>query len=220
MRYYLNLFLILVSHKPHLFQCPQRPQFLRHIQSITDDVRDTLDPKLYHLLKHYLTAYIQGKDLLSITTMTLTHKYKVSHPYLPHSCLKCLKLDTNLYVDSVPHRSPILLHNPYILEIEYPYEEYHQLLMEQQHIGWDNFLHGKISKQWCIYQHNYEQTQHHHQHILKRLREFKNPSLLKKKKKKKNKKPPNVFQTFIGSIFTAAHEEMWTQRNKERSSWM
>ena len=35
------------------------------------------------------------------------------------------------------------------------------------------------------------------------------------KKEKKKKKPPNVFQTLIGSIFTAAHEEMWTQRNKD-----
>ena len=31
----------------------------------------------------------------------------------------------------------------------------------------------------------------------------------------KKKKPPNVFQTLTGSIFTAAHKEMWTQRNKD-----
>ena len=45
--------------------------------------------------------------------------------------------------------------------------------MEQQHIAWDNFLCGKISKQLRIYEHNYEQTQHHHQRLLKRLRELK-----------------------------------------------
>ena len=37
----------------------------------------------------------------------------------------------------------------------------------------------------------------------------------KEEEEKKKKKPPNVFQTLIGSIFTAAHEEMWTQRNKD-----
>ena len=31
----------------------------------------------------------------------------------------------------------------------------------------------------------------------------------------KKKKKPNVFQTLIGSIFTTAHEEMWTQCNKD-----
>ena len=86
--------------------------------------------------------------------------------------------------------------------------------MEQQHIGWDNFLCGKLSKQWHIYQQNYKQTQHHHQRISNCLKELINSSFLKKKKKKK-KKPPNVFQTLIDSIFTAAHEEMWTQRNKD-----
>ena len=98
----------------HLFQCLKWPQFLC-IQSIMDDVRDTLNPKLYHLLKHHLTAYIQGKDLLSITTMALTHKCKVSRPSLLHSCLKRSNLDTNPYVDSVPHRPSRLIHNPYIL---------------------------------------------------------------------------------------------------------
>ena len=83
--------------------------------------------------------------------------------------------------------------------------------MKQQHIGWDNFLRGEILKKWRIYQHNYEQTHHHHQRILKRFKELKNPPLLKKKEKK----PPNIFQTLIGSIFTAAHEEMWTQHNKD-----
>ena len=61
--------------------------------------------------------------------------------------------------------------------------------MKQQHIGWDNFLCGKVSKQWRIYQHNYEQTQNHHQRILKHLRELQNSSLLKKKKKKEKKHP-------------------------------
>ena len=105
--------------------------------------------------------------------MALTHKRKVSRP--------SLNLDTNLYVDSIPHRPSRFLYNPYILEIEYLYEEYHQLLMEKQHIGWDNFICGKISKQWRIYQQNYEQTQHHRQCILKHLKELKNQFLLKKK---------------------------------------
>ena len=34
---------------------------------------------------------------------------------------------------------------------------------------------------------------------------------------KKKKKPPNIFWTLIGSIFTAAHKEMWTQHNKDRN---
>ena len=88
--------------------------------------------------------------------MALTHKHRVSCPPLPQSCLKRFNVDTNLYVDSVPLYPSRLIHNPYVLEIEYPYEKYHQLLMEQQHIGWDNFLCGKISKQWRIYQQNYE----------------------------------------------------------------
>ena len=75
----------------HLFQCPR--QFI-------NDAQDTLDPKLYHLLKHHLTAYIQGRDLLSITMMALTHEYRVSRPSLSQSRLKHLNLDTNLYVDS------------------------------------------------------------------------------------------------------------------------
>ena len=154
-----------IETNDHMFQYPRRLQFLRRIQSIIDDVRDTLDPKLHNLLKHHLTAYIQGKDLLSITGTSLTHKRKVSRPSLPPSRLQRLNLDTNPYVDSVPHRPSQLIHYPYLLGIEYPYEEYHQLLMEQQHIGWDKFLHGKISKQWRIYQQNYKQTQHHHQRI-------------------------------------------------------
>ena len=204
-----------IKNDDHLFQCPRQPQFLRHIQSIINDIQDTLNPKLYHLLKHHLTAYIQGNYLLSTTTMALTHKCRVSRPSLPQSHLKHLNLDTNPYVDSVPHHPSRLIHNPYIFEIEYPYKEYHQLLMKQQQIGWDSFLCRKISKQWQIYQHNYEQTQYHHQRILKCLREFKNLSLLKKKKKRKKKKPPNVFQTLISSIFTAAHKEIWAQHNKE-----
>ena len=88
--------------------------------------------------------------------MALTHKCNVSRPSVPQSHFKYLNLDTYPYVDSVPHRPPRSTHNPYILEIEYPYEEYHQLLMEQHHINWDNFLRGKISKQWQIYQHNYD----------------------------------------------------------------
>ena len=90
--------------------------------------------------------------------------------------------------------------------------------MEQQHIGWDNFLCGKLSKQWRIYQLNYEKTQRHQQSIPNRIKELK-ASLLKKKttkKKKKKKPPPNVFRTLIGSIFTAAHDKIWTQRNKDR----
>ena len=69
--------------------------------------------------------------------MFLTHKHRVSCPSLPQSRRKRLNLDTNLYVDTVPHLPPRLIHNPYILEMEYPYKEYHQLLTEQQHIGWD-----------------------------------------------------------------------------------
>ena len=156
------------------------PQFSRHIQSIIDEVRDTLDPKLYHLLKHHLTAYIKGNDLLSITALALTHECRVSRP--------SLNPNTNPYVDSVPHRSSRLIHNPYILEIEYPYKEYHQLLMEQQHISWDNFLCGKLLEQWRIYQQNYEQTQHHHQRISNRLKELKDSSLSKKKKKKRRRR--------------------------------
>ena len=133
----------------HLFQCPRRPQFLRRIQSIIDEVRDKLDPCLYFLLKHHLTAYISGDDPIFTTALALTHERRVSRPHQNRNL--------NPYVDSVPHR-PHLIHNPYILETEYPYEEYHQLLMEQQHIGWDNFLRGKLSKQWRIYQLNYEKT--------------------------------------------------------------
>ena len=61
--------------------------------------------------------------------------------------------------------------------------------MEQQHIGWNNFLCEKISKQWQIYQHNYEQTQHHRQCILKCLQELKNLFLLKKEKKRRRNHP-------------------------------
>ena len=62
----------------------------------------------------------------------------------------------NLHFDNKPHHPPRLLHNSYVLKTEYPNKECHQLLMEQQHIGWDDFFHGKILKQWRIYQHNYE----------------------------------------------------------------
>ena len=110
-----------IKNSDHLFQCPRRPQFLRRIQSIIDDVQNTLDPKLYHLLKHHLTAYIQGRDLLSITTMALTHKRRVSRPSLPQSRLKRLNLDTNPYVDSVPHHPSRLIHNPYIYIYIYIY---------------------------------------------------------------------------------------------------
>ena len=72
----------LIKNDNHLFQCPRQPQFLRCIQSIINDIRDTLKPKLYHLLKHHLTAYIQGRDLLSITTMALTHERRVSRSSL------------------------------------------------------------------------------------------------------------------------------------------
>ena len=92
-----------IENDDHLFHCPRQPQFLCHIQSIIDDVQDTLDPKLYHLLKYHLTAYIQGRILLSITTAALTHKCRVSRSSLPRSCLKSLNQDANLYIDFVPH---------------------------------------------------------------------------------------------------------------------
>ena len=63
-------------------------------------------------------------------------------PYLQHQ-----NLDTNPFVDNVPTPSPrYILHIQYMEEIEYPYEEYPQLLTEQQNIGWDDFLCGKILK--------------------------------------------------------------------------
>ena len=50
------------------------------------------------------------------------------------------------------------------------------------------------------------------------IKELKDESLSTKTttKTKKKKPPPNIFQTLIGSIFTAAHDKMWTQRNKDR----
>ena len=59
----------------------------------------------------------------------------------------------------------------------------------------------------------------HQQRIPNCIKELNASSLLKKKTTKKTKKkkpPPNVFQTLIGSIFTATHDKMWTQRNKDR----
>ena len=49
--------------------------------------------------------------------------------------------------------------------------------------------------------------------VPNRKKELRDPT---KKTTKKKKPPANVFQTLIGSIFTAAHDEMWTQRNKDR----
>ena len=83
-------------------------------------------------------------------------------------------------------------------------------MTEQQNIGWDNFLCGKLSKQWQIYQHNYEEAQQYHNCTLNRLRELKKLTL-----KKKKKKSANVFQTLISSIYSTAYEEMWTQHNKD-----
>ena len=53
----------------HLFQCPRRPQFLRRIQSIINDVQDTLDPKLYHLLT------TSSHSLYSRKRFTFNHNY-------------------------------------------------------------------------------------------------------------------------------------------------
>ena len=52
-----------IENDDHLFQCLKQPQFIRRIQLIVNDVPDILNLKLYHLLKHHLTAYIQGKVL-------------------------------------------------------------------------------------------------------------------------------------------------------------
>ena len=38
------------------------------------------------------------------------------------------------------------LHNPYVLDARYLYEEYHHLLNEQEQLGSDNFLCEKVSK--------------------------------------------------------------------------
>ena len=49
----------------------------------------------------------------------------------------------NPYVDKVIWPSSYCICNQYVLEIKYQYEEYHQLLSEEQNISWDNSLYGK-----------------------------------------------------------------------------
>ena len=52
--------------------------------------------------------------------------------------------------------------NPYITEFEKSFEGYHLLLSQQvAMIEWYNILCSKFSKQWQIYQNNYENTNKH-----------------------------------------------------------
>ena len=83
--------------------------------------------------------------MFSITATTLTQEHKVSYPKPVHRYslhLLNLNTSTNPHVDNVPCPPPRCIRNPYVLKIDYIFEEYHQLLLEQWKIGWDNFLHG------------------------------------------------------------------------------
>ena len=133
---------------------------------------------------------IHKKYMFSITAQQVTHGHRALSPKSPHwPHLWHLNLGTNPLVDNVPIPPPRYTHNSYVAEIEYPYKEYHKLLVEQQKIGWDNFLHKKIIKPRWIYWQNYDNSKKHFNCILTCRKEHSHQT----KKKKTKKKPVNIF---------------------------
>ena len=94
------------------------------------------------------------------------------------------------------------------------------LQTEQQEIGWDNLLRGKISKRWKEIQKWHELTnQFQRKQRNVRLRTnsggcIRNPyDDDKEKKEKKQKKEKDIFQILIEKFFVICEEELWRQRN-------
>lgn len=93
---------------------------------------------------------------------------------------------------------------------------------EQQAIGWDNLLRGKLSIKWrqlqnhCDLQKRFKRKQRNVRLKL-RFGKVSNPyDDDKEKKEKKKKKEKDVFQALIESFFKICQEELWQQRNLDR----
>ena len=111
--------------------------------------------------------------------------------------------------------------NPYVTKYKKVYEEHHLLLAEQDSIGWDNFLCGKFSKQWRIYQTFYKDQRKlancvTWSPITVAARDLANHGAsvstadeqIDASTKRKKKRKANVFQHIISTIFDVA-ETMW-----------
>ena len=96
------------------------------------------------------------------------------------------------------------------------------LINEQQAIGWDNLLRGKLSVKWRTLQRGYELKQRYERNqrnvrLKLKLGQVSNPyDDDKAKKEKKKKKEKDIFQALIEKIFVICQEELWQQRNLDR----
>ena len=103
-------------------------------------------------------------------------------------------------------------------------DNFWQLQKNQQAIGWDNLLRGKISKEWRKLQHIHKQKKKdiHKQKEKQRKQQDennRNPEILADLAKKKKKKQPNakadVFQRVFESITTIL-QNVWLENNTDQ----
>ena len=186
----------------HLFQCKARPQFLQQLTNELIKYDQELDLKLLNLLLDGIYNYVNGEI-----------------PPLIHTCQVMEQLGPTQNTNNI---------NPYITEYKKIYGKYHLLLAEQDSIGWDNLLCGKLSKQWRISQTFNEDQRKLANCVAQFTTNDVAPDLTTCRAsvsttnvpgdaspKTKKKRKANVFQRIISTIFNSA-ETMWNHRNKDR----
>ena len=180
----------LLESDDHLFQCPKRPQFRRRLLGTIDKIGPELDPMLYKIMKDGITKFLDGPNIRARSQcINITDD--------PMSQLQMKRKQTELYANN--------------------YHEYSELVQSQQSIGWNNFLRGKLSNQWRIFQRRYEIKNKFDLRQKQKQKNFcTNPYDKKQSLALKKKQKGNVFQRLISKLFLLAKDEMWRQRNLDR----
>ena len=117
----------------HLFQCPKRPQFKRRILAAITEMQSKLCPDLYYILYIGVANYIEDR---SDKTTTIKTEWELRNRDSTPTNTTESELATNEKRNRNGTPTNTNLPNFSILQTE------------QQEIGWDNLLRGKISKRW------------------------------------------------------------------------
>ena len=214
-----------IEKDDHLFQCSGRKQYKQQIIGALKKAEKVMETTLNRILKAGIVNFLNG----NIDSFL-------------HTCIMMMKRTRNRVY---PKRARLLDHKLATMDAgsdkntHLKYQEYHQLLDEQEIIGWDNLLRGRFSMEWRRLQREYEVTQEMKRKSLQRKRRCPDSNFSdkdqdennddvplqdtrpdqttnEKPKKKKKKRKPDRFQNLIRAFFDIAKESMWKQRNKDR----
>ena len=115
-----------------------------------------MEPTLYRILKAGIVNFLNGNIDSFLHTCNMMMKRTRNRVYPKRARLLDRKLSK---MDAGSDKNTHL-----------KYQEYHQLLGEQEIIGWDNLLRGKFSMEWRRLQREYEATEEMKRKNLQRKR--------------------------------------------------